>query len=46
MLPEGKRDLRNVHEDLKILEEGRRTGRRRVEVPEALFGEIALKIAI
>jgi len=26
--------------------EGRGTGKRRVKVPEALFGEIALKIAI
>jgi hypothetical protein len=26
--------------------EGRTTGKRRVKVPEALFGEIALKIAI
>ena len=49
-----KRDLKNVQEDLRILEkyglvrmtEGRRTGKRRVKVPEALFGEIALKIAI
>ena len=49
-----KRDLKNVQEDLRILEkyglvrmtEGRGTGKRRVKVPEALFGEIALKIAI
>ena len=49
-----KRDLKNVQEDLKILEKyglirmtaGRRDGKRKVKVPEALFGEIALKIAI
>ena len=49
-----KRDLKNVQEDLRLLEEyglirlkkGRRTGRRPVSVPETLFNEIALKIAI
>ena len=48
------RDLKNVQEDLRLLEEyglirlteGRSVGKRRVKVPEALFGEIALKIAI
>ena len=43
-----------VQEDLRIWEkyglvrmaEGRRAGKRRVKVPEALFGEISLKIAI
>ena len=49
-----KRDLKNVQEDLRLLEEyglirirrGRGVGKRRTNVPEALFGEIALKIAI
>jgi predicted transcriptional regulator len=49
-----KRDLKNVQEDLRLLEEyglvrmtkGRSAGRRVVKVPEALFSEIALKIAI
>jgi predicted transcriptional regulator len=49
-----KRDLKNVQQDLRLLEEyglirianGRSVGKRRTKVPEALFGEIALKIAI
>jgi len=49
-----KRDLKNVQGDLRLLQEyglvrmtkGRGVGRRAVKVPEALFGEIALKIAI
>lgn len=49
-----KRDLKNVQEDLRLLEEyglirirqGRSIGKRRTKVPEALFDEIALKIAI
>jgi predicted transcriptional regulator len=49
-----KRDLKNVREDLRLLEEygliritqGRSIGKRRTKVPEALFGEIVLKIAI
>ncbi len=49
-----KRDLKNVQDDLRLLEEyglvrttkGRGAGRRAVKVPQALFGEIALKIAI
>ncbi len=48
------RDLKNVQQDLRLLQEygliritqGRGTGKRRTKVPEALFGEIALKIAI
>lgn len=48
------RDLKNVQVDLRVLEEyglvritkGRSVGKRRVKVPEALFREIALKIAI
>ena len=48
------RDLKNVQDDLRILEHyglvrlsrGHRGGKRKVRVPEALFGEIALKIAI
>ncbi len=48
------RDLRNVQDDLRLLEEyglvqmshGRGTGKRKVKVPRTLFGEIALKIAI
>ncbi len=48
------RDLKNVQTDLRLLEKyglvrmtaRRRTGKRRVKVPEVLFGEIALKIAI
>lgn len=48
------RDLKNVQEDLRLLEEyglvrmtsGRRTGRRKVKVPEAPFEEITLKVAI
>lgn len=48
------RDLKNVQDDLRLLEdyglvrlaEGRGTGKRRTKVPEVLFGEIALKIAI
>jgi predicted transcriptional regulator len=49
-----KRDLKNVQQDLRILEEyglirmtaASRAGKRRVKVPEAPFAEIALKIAI
>jgi len=49
-----KRDLKNVQEDLRLLEKyglvrmtkSRGVGKRAVKVPEALFGEIALKIAI
>jgi predicted transcriptional regulator len=49
-----KRDLKNVQQDLRILEEyglirmtaGSRAGKRRVKIPEAPFAEIALKIAI
>jgi predicted transcriptional regulator len=49
-----KRNLKNVQQDLRILEEyglvritaASRAGKRRVKVPEAPFGEIALKIAI
>ena len=48
------RDLKNVQDDLRILEryglvrmaDGTRTGKRRVRVPQSLFDEIALKIAI
>ena len=48
------RDLKNVHEDLRLLEDfglvqmknGRGTGKRRVKVPSAQFAEIALRIAI
>jgi len=49
-----RRDLKNVQEDLRILEEyglirmiaASRAGKRRVKVPEARFDEIALRIAI
>jgi predicted transcriptional regulator len=49
-----ERDFKNVQEDLRILERHglvrmtrrRGHGARRARVPEALFGEIALKIAI
>lgn len=49
-----KRDLKNVQQDLRILEgyglirmsPARRAGKRVVKVPEAPFDEIALKIAI
>lgn len=49
-----KRDLKNVQDDLRLLEryglvrmtKGRGAGRRAVKVPQALFGGIALKIAI
>jgi predicted transcriptional regulator len=48
------RDIKNVQDDLRLLEEyglvrlaeGRGAGKRRTKVPEVLFGEIALKIAI
>ncbi len=48
------RDLKNVQDDLRLLEryglvemrDGRKTGRRRVRTPKALFHQIALKIAI
>jgi len=49
-----RRDLKNVQEDLRILEEyglirmipASRAGKRRVKIPEARFDEIALRIAI
>jgi predicted transcriptional regulator len=49
-----KRDLKNVQDDLRILEryglvrmaDATRTGKRRVRIPRSLFDEIALKIAI
>ena len=49
-----KRDFKNVQQDLRLLERyglvrittRRGRGARRAKVPEALFGEIALKIAI
>src|SRR2546425_11610677 len=49
-----KRDLKNVQEDLRILEryglvrmaDATRTGNRRVRVARSLFDEIELKIAI
>ncbi len=49
-----KRDLKNVQQDLRLLEEygliritrGRSAGKRQTKVPESLFSEIALKIAI
>lgn len=49
-----RRDLKNVQDDLRLLQEyglvrmtkGRGAGRRRVKVPEALFDEIALRVAI
>jgi len=48
------RDLKNVQDDLRILEryglirmaDAMRSGRRRVRVPQSLFDEIELKIAI
>lgn len=48
------RDLKNVQDDLRLLEtyglirmaDGTRSGRRRVRVPQALFDQIELKIAI
>ena len=48
------RDLKNVQQDLRLLEtyglvrvtRGRGVGRRTVKVPETLFDEITLKIAI
>jgi predicted transcriptional regulator len=48
------RDLKNVQGDLRTLERyglvrmsrGRSSGRRKVKVPHAIFGEIELKIAI
>ena len=48
------RDLKNVRDDLRLLEDyglvqmrhGHGTGKRKVKVPRAMFGEIALKIAI
>jgi predicted transcriptional regulator len=48
------RDLKNVQQDLRILERhglvrmtrARGTGKRRVRIPRALFGAIQLKIAI
>lgn len=49
-----KRDLKNVQQDLRILEEyglirmtpARRAGKRLVKVPEAPFTEISLRITI
>jgi predicted transcriptional regulator len=49
-----KRDTKNVQDDLRLLEEyglirmghGSGTGRRRTRIPEVLFTEISLKIAI
>ena len=48
-----KRDLKNVQQDLRLIEEyglirmtSGRVGKGRVKVPEAPFDEIALKIAI
>ena len=48
------RDLKNIQDDLRLLEEyglvrmtrKRGVGRRKVKTPEALFEEIALKVAI
>ena len=48
------RDLKNVQDDLRILERyglvrmsrGRAMGKRRVKTPRAVFGEIALGIAV
>jgi len=48
------RDLKNVQDDLRILEryglirmsDATRSGKRRVRVPQSLFDEIELKIAI
>lgn len=48
------RDLKNVQDDLRLLERyglvrmvnGRRSGKRRVRVPHAVFEQIELKIAI
>jgi predicted transcriptional regulator len=48
------RDLKNVQDDLRILEtyglirlpSGTRSGNRRVRIPQAAFEQIALKIAI
>ncbi len=48
------RDLKNVQDDLRLLEtyglirmaDATRSGKRRVRVPEALFDQIELKIAI
>lgn len=48
------RDLRNVQDDLRLLERyglvrighGRSSGKRKVRIPQAVFDEISLKIAI
>ena len=48
------RDLKNVQDDLRTLEHyglvrlsrSRTIGKRRVKIPQALFGEIAVRIAI
>ena len=48
------RDLKNVQDDLRILEkyglvrmaEATGTGKRRVRIPQSLFDQIELKIAI
>ena len=49
-----RRDLKNVQDDLRLLEtyglvrmtHGTRSGKRRVRVPQAVFDQIELKIAI
>ena len=48
------RDLKNVQDDLRLLERyglvrighGRSSGKRKVRIPQAVFNEIALRIAI
>jgi predicted transcriptional regulator len=48
------RDLKNVQDDLRLLERyglvrmshGRSSGKRKVRIPQAVFNEISLKIAI
>lgn len=48
------RDLKNVQDDVRLLEryglvrlgQGRSSGKRKVKIPQALFKQIALKIAI
>ena len=48
------RDLRNVQDDLRLLERyglvrighGRSSGKRKVRIPQAVFDEISLRIAI
>jgi len=49
-----RRDLKNVQDDLRLLEryglirmtDATSSGKRRVRVPQAVFDQIALKIAI